>query len=216
MLVKPPMENLLPKTENRYTLAILAAKRTRQLVSGARPMAESETPNLVTLACEEIAAGKVVEVHDVVDPVVPLRPEIEAARLASKTEEEAEANLDTLRSNLAMMQSQAEEEAEPQPRRTMIKILGEGNRIMTADDYFNVSDEENEMDEDDELNLGAVLFDNDLEEDMEAEMQDLEVLDEGIDESIDEVADELVEESDADIEAEYVPSDDDQEDDYEG
>ena len=26
MLVKPPMEKLLPRTENRYTLAILAAK----------------------------------------------------------------------------------------------------------------------------------------------------------------------------------------------
>ena len=35
MLVKPPLERLLPKVENRYTLAILVAKRARQLVDGA-------------------------------------------------------------------------------------------------------------------------------------------------------------------------------------
>ncbi len=38
MLVKPPMENLLPKVDNRYTLAILVAKRARQLVDGALPL----------------------------------------------------------------------------------------------------------------------------------------------------------------------------------
>lgn len=91
MLVKPPLEELLPHVENRYTLAIAVAKRTRQLVSGAQPMARSESPNLVTLACEELAAGQIVSVSERVDPVVPLRPEVEAERLAAqRAKEEAE------------------------------------------------------------------------------------------------------------------------------
>ena len=84
MLVKPPMELLMTKADNRYTLAILVAKRARQLVDGAQPMSESESPNLVTVACEEIAHNAVRMVHGHVTPVIPLRPEIEAARLAAR------------------------------------------------------------------------------------------------------------------------------------
>ena len=80
MLIKPPIEQLLPKVESRYTLAMLVAKRTRQLVDGAQPMAEADSPNLVTMACEEIAHDKVVCVSGLLNPVVPLRPEIEEAR----------------------------------------------------------------------------------------------------------------------------------------
>ena len=41
MLVRPSLEQLLPKVESRYTLAMLVAKRTRQLVDGAQPMSTS-------------------------------------------------------------------------------------------------------------------------------------------------------------------------------
>lgn len=85
MLVKPPLEKLLPKVDNRYTLAILVAKRVRQLVDGAQPLLESDTPNLVTLACEELASNRISLVKGQVNPFVPLRPEIEAARLAART-----------------------------------------------------------------------------------------------------------------------------------
>ncbi|NCA98949.1 MAG: DNA-directed RNA polymerase subunit omega [Clostridia bacterium] len=84
MLVKPPMEQLLHKAENRYTLAILVAKRARQLVDGAQPLTESDSPNLVTIACEEIAADTVRLVRGHVNPHIQLRPEIEAARLAAR------------------------------------------------------------------------------------------------------------------------------------
>ena len=46
MLVKPPMEKLLTKAENRYTLAILVAKRARQLVDGAQPLTDSDSPTI--------------------------------------------------------------------------------------------------------------------------------------------------------------------------
>ncbi len=85
MLVKPPLEKLLPKVDNRYTLAILVAKRVRQLVDGAQPLLESDTPNLVTLACEELSSNRISLVKGQVNPFVPLRPEIEAARLAART-----------------------------------------------------------------------------------------------------------------------------------
>lgn len=88
MLVKPTMESLLKKVNGRYTLAILAAKRARQLVNGALPLATSETPNYVTLACEEIGKGKIVCVKGIHDIYIPLRPEIAAERLAAKAAQE--------------------------------------------------------------------------------------------------------------------------------
>lgn len=88
MLVKPELEKVLPKVDNRYTLAVVIAKRVRQLVDGALPLVESESPNLVTIACEELAAEKIVCVKGQVKPYIPLKPEIEAARLAARAEEE--------------------------------------------------------------------------------------------------------------------------------
>jgi DNA-directed RNA polymerase subunit omega len=85
MLVKPPLEKLLPKVDNRYTLSILIAKRVRQLVDGAMPLLESDSPNLVTLACEELASNRISCVKGIVNPYIPLRPDIEAARLAART-----------------------------------------------------------------------------------------------------------------------------------
>lgn len=84
MLVKPPLEKLLPKVENRYTLAILVAKRARQLVDGAMPLMHSDSPNLVTVACEELGSNRISCVRGQVNPYIPLRPEIEAARLAAR------------------------------------------------------------------------------------------------------------------------------------
>lgn len=115
MLVKPPLEALLPHVENRYTLAIAVAKRTRQLVRGAQPMVEMETPNLVTTACQELEAGEIVIVPNTVEPVVPLRPEVEAAlRVARDTSEDA-FNLDLmmdLDEDRLTLQQQANEEKE--------------------------------------------------------------------------------------------------------
>ena len=84
MLVKPELERLLPKVDNRYTLAIMIAKRARQLVDGAQPLAKSSSPNLVTIACEELASDKIVCLRGQMKPYIPLKPEIEAARLASR------------------------------------------------------------------------------------------------------------------------------------
>ncbi len=90
MLVKPTLDELLPKTENRYTLAVLVAKRARQLMNGALPMVQSETPNMVTLSCEEIAEGDVTAIPGKHEVCIPERPEvIEARRLAAAAKEDS-------------------------------------------------------------------------------------------------------------------------------
>jgi len=95
MLVQPTLEQLLPKVESRYTLAMLVAKRTRQLVDGAQPMVDSDSPNLVTLACEEVFQDKVVCMEGIFTPVVPLRPEIEEARRIARELAANQASLDS-------------------------------------------------------------------------------------------------------------------------
>lgn len=58
-MIKPPLEALLDRVENKYALVIVAAKRARQLKEGSLPMVEVDSGNPVTVALEEIAAGKI-------------------------------------------------------------------------------------------------------------------------------------------------------------
>jgi DNA-directed RNA polymerase subunit omega len=89
MLIQPSTESLLPLVENRYVLAMLAARRARQLTSGACPTFETETPNPVTLASEEIGEGSVVYRYGKWDAVIPEHPLIIAAREAALREARA-------------------------------------------------------------------------------------------------------------------------------
>ena len=108
MLIRPLLDELLPKVDTRYTLAMLVAKRTRQLVDSAQPMVKEETPNLVTLACEEIAQGKVLCIQGIHQPVIPIRPEVEEARRLA-AELAANAELEALReANDLIMESSQE------------------------------------------------------------------------------------------------------------
>lgn len=58
-MIKPPLEALLDRVESKYALVIVAAKRARQLKEGALPLVDIDSSNPVTLALEEIAAGKI-------------------------------------------------------------------------------------------------------------------------------------------------------------
>jgi DNA-directed RNA polymerase subunit omega len=58
-VIKPPLEALLDRVENKYALVIVAAKRARQLKEGALPLVDVDSSNPVTVALEEIAAGKI-------------------------------------------------------------------------------------------------------------------------------------------------------------
>ncbi len=59
MMVKPTVNELLEKVNNRYELVSVTSKRARQLANGAQPLTNKKEPSVVTLAAIEIAEGKV-------------------------------------------------------------------------------------------------------------------------------------------------------------
>lgn len=52
------VEDCLQKIPNRFQLIVIAARRAKELLKGARPLVDSENKEVVT-ALREIAAGKV-------------------------------------------------------------------------------------------------------------------------------------------------------------
>lgn len=59
MIVKPTVNELLEKADNRYELVIATARRARQIAEGAEPKTSVKEESPVTLAANEIAEGKV-------------------------------------------------------------------------------------------------------------------------------------------------------------
>jgi len=67
-----PSADILDQWGSKYALVTLAAKRAKQLRAGAPPMVETESRNALTIALEEIAAGKITSVIANTDePVKP-------------------------------------------------------------------------------------------------------------------------------------------------
>jgi DNA-directed RNA polymerase subunit omega len=58
-MARVTVEDCLPLVDNRFALVLLAAKRTRQLLSGARPLIELSKNKLPVTALREIATGQV-------------------------------------------------------------------------------------------------------------------------------------------------------------
>lgn len=58
-IVHPPMKELLMKVDSRYTLAVLAAKRARQLQDGAEAKVKVPSNKNVTRALAEVAEDKI-------------------------------------------------------------------------------------------------------------------------------------------------------------
>ena len=57
-MARVTVEDIVDKVPNRFELVLLAARRAKQLLKGARPLVESENKDIVT-ALREVAAGKV-------------------------------------------------------------------------------------------------------------------------------------------------------------
>jgi DNA-directed RNA polymerase subunit omega len=53
------VEDCLKRVDSRFELVILAARRAKMLMKGAKPLAESTNRPIVT-ALREVAAGKVI------------------------------------------------------------------------------------------------------------------------------------------------------------
>ena len=58
-MVNPSTDTLMSRTHSRYALVVLAAKRARQLLAGAKIQAEKKSTKDVTNALEEIAEGNI-------------------------------------------------------------------------------------------------------------------------------------------------------------
>ena len=101
-MIYPSADRLEERVESRYTLVMLAAKRAKQLREGAPKLIETTSTNPLTIALEEIAAGKItyrVPSHDEipargVEPELEALPEVEAAEEAAEVAAEVPAPTD--------------------------------------------------------------------------------------------------------------------------
>lgn len=57
MMTNPPIEKLLSKVDCRYTLAVKAAKRAREIINGREPLIDTKETKPLAIAIEEIDRG---------------------------------------------------------------------------------------------------------------------------------------------------------------
>ncbi len=111
-MIFPSADIIEEKIGSRYTLVILAAKRAKQIKEGAPLLIDTDSTNPLTIALEEIAAGKVtvteapIVVAAAPAPPKPSRRSLAAAALGAhvpgvspphaedEMDDEAEAGMD--------------------------------------------------------------------------------------------------------------------------
>ena len=64
MMIDPPIGELLKKVDCRYTLAVEAAKRAREIIGGAAPLIETKETKPLSIAIEEIYRGRITYSRD--------------------------------------------------------------------------------------------------------------------------------------------------------
>lgn len=99
MMLYPSINELKEKTDSRYTLCILAAKRSRDIIAGKPVLTEVEAERPVSLAANEIAE----------DLITYRRPE-EPAKEEAEEAEETEASEETAEEETAESVEEPEEE----------------------------------------------------------------------------------------------------------
>ena len=115
MLTDPPIEQMLPKAACAYELAVLVSKRASQLVDGAQPMIPDQAANAVSLACREIAQGKVVGVRGNLKKNEFALPLTKEAREAAEAERKAKEAKEEYRRMADSVDAEAELEAQETP-----------------------------------------------------------------------------------------------------
>ena len=58
-MINPPINELLDKVDNKYVLAMLVAKRARELYEGDEHLVDEHFVNLITTAVEEVYEDKI-------------------------------------------------------------------------------------------------------------------------------------------------------------
>ena len=59
-MIYPTLNELMKRTDSRYTLVVQVAKRARKLVAGANPLIEIDSDKPVTVATNEVNSGKIL------------------------------------------------------------------------------------------------------------------------------------------------------------
>lgn len=110
-MVNPSTDALMTKVESRYGLVVLAARRARQLMTGAEVKAKNQSTKNVTNALEEIVEGKITYeiTKDYRDDDHGL------TERTSPEEEPTESGLDAEESLQEMPEEDDEEEEEEEP-----------------------------------------------------------------------------------------------------
>ena len=57
MMIEPPIGELLEKVDCRYTLAVEASKRARELIGGSLPLIDTKENKPLSIAIEELNRG---------------------------------------------------------------------------------------------------------------------------------------------------------------
>jgi DNA-directed RNA polymerase subunit omega len=58
-MARVTVEDALPHVDNRFALVLLASKRARQLMAGAKPLVEHSKNKPCVLSLREVATGRV-------------------------------------------------------------------------------------------------------------------------------------------------------------
>ena len=64
MMIDPPIGEMLEKVDCRYTQAVEASKRARELIGGSMPLIETRETKPLTIAIEEIDRGLITYSRD--------------------------------------------------------------------------------------------------------------------------------------------------------
>ena len=143
MLVDPSIEKMLPKADCAYELVVLVSKRARQLVEGGQPMIGTKAANMVSLACKEIADGKVVCVKgdkskEIVVPKTKAARDAERAAQLAKEEAERQRELERAMQYEAMAENKAAAEEAPADDSTALDMI---EVVESFDDLPDVTDD---------------------------------------------------------------------------
>ena len=63
-MINPPIGDLLSKVDCRYTLAVEASMRARQLIGGSQPLVTPKDTKPLVIAIEEINRGLITYTRD--------------------------------------------------------------------------------------------------------------------------------------------------------
>ena len=71
-MIYPSADTIEDRVKSRYSLVVLSAKRAKQIKEGAPILIDTDSTNPLTIALEEIAAGKVTAIEAEGGDIVPV------------------------------------------------------------------------------------------------------------------------------------------------